>query len=150
MLDSAGTPFTTTANPDGTITYTLAPDVWGTVHFMYEVQDPSGAAHGALVSLEVASVNDVPLPAPDTVFATEDTELWIDWSTLTANDYDAEFDWLYVSDVSEAYNGTVYIWGGSVVFVPDADFSGTREITMSRTCLAPASPRPLVNHGVSM
>ena len=32
----------------------------------------------------------------------------------------------------------------------EATFSGTRATTESRTCLAPASPRPLVNQGVSI
>jgi hypothetical protein len=32
----------------------------------------------------------------------------------------------------------------------DATLSGTRAMTLSRTALAPASPRPLVNQGVSI
>ena len=32
----------------------------------------------------------------------------------------------------------------------DATLSGTFATTLSRTCLAPASPRPLVNQGVSI
>ena len=32
----------------------------------------------------------------------------------------------------------------------EATLRGTRDTTMSRTCFAPASPRPLVNQGVSI
>src|SRR5512140_4042574 len=32
----------------------------------------------------------------------------------------------------------------------EATLSGTRATTLSRTCLAPSSPRPLVNQGVSL
>ncbi|WP_263146729.1 Ig-like domain-containing protein [Pseudomonas sp. RIT-PI-AD] len=51
-----------TLNPDGSFTYTPAPDYNGPDSFAYQVLDSDGGVANAVVSLSVSAVNDAPSP----------------------------------------------------------------------------------------
>ena len=80
----------------------------------------------AYVSINVTSVNDIPVAGNDgPIIAIEDTALVIASSALLANDIDLDGDTLVVVSVSNPSNGTVSINGsGDVVFTPTSGASG--------------------------
>ena len=78
------------------------------------------------VTVAVTAVNDEPVANPDGPFTTaEDTPLVLTLPMLTANDVDADFDALSVTQVSAAVGGTATLANGVVTFTPDPDTFGT-------------------------
>ncbi|MEJ5992497.1 Ig-like domain-containing protein, partial [Ramlibacter sp. PS3R-8] len=66
-----------------------------------------------------------PVALDDRASTREDTAVAIAVGTLLANDSDADGDVLTVVSVGSPIGGTVAIVGGTIVFTPDPDFSGT-------------------------
>ncbi len=134
--DADGDPLTVTAatspngtvviNPDGTITFTPAPNFNGPTTITYTVSDGKGGTATATVNLTVTPVNDPPVAVPDTAATNEDTPVRL---TPLANDTDADGNPLSVVEASSP-NGTVTINpDGSITYTPNPNFNGTDIIT---------------------
>jgi Ca2+-binding RTX toxin-like protein len=73
-----------------------------------------------------SNINNVPVPAADTVDVDEDEPTTLLAAALLANDSDPDHDSLNLTDVSNAVNGTVSLdANGDVVFTSAQDFNGT-------------------------
>jgi VCBS repeat-containing protein len=80
----------------------------------------------ALVTINIAPVNDAPVAGDDSVGTDEDVPVTVPASSLLANDTDVDEDGLAVTSVGNAINGSAVLNGdGSAVFTPSANFSGT-------------------------
>ncbi len=134
--DTDGDPLTVTAatspdgmvviNPDGTITFTPAPNFNGPTTITYTISDGNGGTSTATVSVTVDAVNDPPVANMDSATTDEDTPVDI---AVLGNDTDVDGDPLTVT-AADAPNGTVTINpDGTVTYVPDPDFNGVDTIT---------------------
>ncbi|HSV28229.1 MAG TPA: tandem-95 repeat protein, partial [Candidatus Omnitrophota bacterium] len=109
----------------GPITFTPDRDFHGTGSFDYVVGDGKGGVRIATATVAVASVNDAPTAAADSVTAQEDTSLVLAPAALLGNDRDPEGQALSIVSVGAARNGTVIRDAqGNVIFTPNADFNG--------------------------
>ncbi len=134
--DPEGSPLTVTGASDGahgtttydgdSVTYTPAPDWFGTDSFTYSVSDGHGGTDSATVSVTVSNINDAPVAADDTGSKAEDTPLSVPAAGgVLANDADVDGDALTASVVTGAAHGEVALSAdGSFVYTPDADYFG--------------------------
>ncbi|MBI5507982.1 MAG: tandem-95 repeat protein, partial [Deltaproteobacteria bacterium] len=112
------------------VTYSPPADFHGTDTFFYTLAADGADSVEGEVAVEVAPVNDDPLPADDLVTAREDTATTLDAAALVANDLDLDGDTLIVSDVdaTSAEGGTVALSAaapdGTVTYTPARDFFG--------------------------
>ena len=102
---------------DGSFTYTPAADFHGTDSFDYELSDGSDTSVAA-ATITVAPVNDAPTAASDSRTIDEDTSLSVGGS-------DVDGDPLTAVVVAQPSHGTLTIDGGSVSYMPDANWSGS-------------------------
>ena len=121
-----------TVRPDGTLTYTPAPDASGTATLHLTATDDGGTARGGddtsrtrSATITIQAVNDAPVAVDDPVEIDEDAvDTTID---VLANDTDADGDplvlWAYDEDMLEA--GTLTATGSTLTYVPDPDINGT-------------------------
>ncbi|MBK8192336.1 MAG: cadherin-like domain-containing protein [Lewinellaceae bacterium] len=72
-------------------------------------------------ALELTPVNDPPLAADDLISTLEDTPVMI---PVLDNDTDVNNDTLTISAVSDPPNGTAFIAGDSIQYIPDTNFYG--------------------------
>ena len=113
--------------PSGTnVVYTPPADFVGVAIINYTVSDGNGGADSAIVTVTVSNQNDAPIAVNDVATVTEDTTGNI--INVVANDSDPDGDLLTVASAS-ALNGTATPSGSSVVYTPNADFSGQDTIT---------------------
>lgn len=84
-----------------------------------------------IVELEKDVDTNVAATAVDDVATVmEDSNVTID---VLANDIDPDDHVLLIDSVSEATNGTVHIFGDSIIYTPNADFHGQDSFTYSMT-----------------
>lgn len=113
-------------NPNGTITYTPAPDFFGTDEFTYTVTDGE-LTDTATVTVTVAEVDDAPIAGADALSTEEDTTLLIDPSTLLANDIGED---LSVVIVDAPAHGTLNANpDGTFSYTPGENYFGTDTFT---------------------
>lgn len=110
---------TAVIDPEGTVTYTPAPDYAGNDTFDYETCNDVGMCTTATVVVTVSPVPDAPVAIDDTASTEPATPVTID---LLANDYDADGDDLTVTAVTTPAHGTVGIDG---VYTPDPGYRGS-------------------------
>ena len=122
---------TLTLNATGSFTYTPNADFNGTDTFTYRAYDGKFYSDNALVTIDVAAVNDGPAALDDYYRVDHDTTLVIDPAGgVLTNDSDADGDALAVSVVANPDNGTVsLIADGSFTYTPNAGFSGIDTFT---------------------
>lgn len=121
----------TLAAGGGSVTYTPAPNFFGTDTFTYTISDdgsPAGQAT-ATATITVTPVNDAPTAGNDTVTAFKGVPLTIAGTTLLVNDNPGPANesgqQLTVTSVSGAVNGTVALASnGQIVFTPNAGYTG--------------------------
>ena len=111
----------------GAVTYTPDGNACGSdlAEFDYAISDGNGGTDTAHATVDVTCVDDAPAAGDDSASGTEDTEIAIAASDLTANDTDAEGDTLTVTGVSNASGGSVSLDSGTITFTPDANLCGT-------------------------
>ena len=106
----------------GVVTYTAPVNYLGAAQFQYTINDGFGNTATANLSVEA---NIGPIGVNDAINSDEDVVLIMPKSQLVANDLDADRDELFVTDVDNAFNGTVELLpNGSVKFTPDANYVG--------------------------
>jgi hypothetical protein len=121
--------------PNGTLTYTSAPNANGTATVSVQAKDDGGTANGGVdtsaaqtFTITISPVNDPPVAVPDTPTAAEDDPAGVTFNVL-ANDTDVDTgDVLSVAsfDSSTIANGTLTSnGGGSFTYVPDSGYVGT-------------------------
>jgi LPXTG-motif cell wall-anchored protein len=113
---------------DGEIVYTPDPGFHGTDSFQYTVVDQWGNTASAFITVTVAAPTQVPPVAKKDVATTKaGTPVVI---TVLTGDTDADGDSLTVLSVTQPPHGSVLInVNGTVVYTPDAGFSGTDTFT---------------------
>ncbi len=114
---------------DGSFDFTPPNDWFGQTSFVYEACDPGSLCDQATVTLTVGAVNDPPTAGDDTSTSDEDQIVVID---VTANDSDLDgtIDLSTVQIVSQPSTGTASeMTDGTIVFTPDADWSGSDQLT---------------------
>ena len=120
--------------PDGTLTFTPAPNAYGASTISVHARDDGGTANGGIDAsapqtrtLTVLDVNDAPHALDDSVTVGEDEAGGITFDVL-ANDSDPESDTLAVAshDPSTISYGTLTRSADRFTFVPAAAFHGTQ------------------------
>ena len=110
----------------GLMTFTPAPNFYGSVVFLYRVSDGILSSPAVSVVLNVTSVNDLPVANNDTLTGAEDTPLLL--NSLLVNDTDADSGAiLSISGISTPpLNGTAILSGANLIeYIPTANFCGT-------------------------
>jgi hypothetical protein len=136
------------------LTYTPNANYHGPDSFMFHASDLSLTSTDATVTIDVASVNDVPIGVNDTASTERGTAVTI---AVLVNDTDADGDSLAVTAVGPASTGTVQVnVDNTVTYTPPKRFTGaatfpytvadgnggTSAAVVTVTVLAPnASPR---------
>jgi putative cell wall-binding protein len=109
----------------GGITYTPDPNWFGIDSFEYAVSDGTTRSTTVTVSIEVLSVNDVPVGTEDGYAMKEDTVLTVVSPGVLDNDFDVEGPMMSVLETDVA-NGTLDLADdGSFVYEPGDGWSGT-------------------------
>lgn len=112
---------------DGSLRYVPDPDFHGGDSFTYTASDGTTASAPVPVTIEVEPVNDAPAASDDARATDEDTPLDVD---VLANDSDADGDALTAAVASPPAHGQVEGGpGGTLRYVPAADFHGTDTFT---------------------
>jgi large repetitive protein len=119
---------TVTINPDGTVTFSPAPNYHGPAIITYVVDDGTGRTATSTATVTVTPVPDIPVALPDVATTAEDTPVTI---SVLPNDTDGDGDLLIVTSATvDPAQGTVTINpDGTVTFKPAPDFNGTAIIT---------------------
>ena len=120
----------------GTLTYTPAPDAYGSTTVDVSLQDDGGTANGGddtsptrPFTITITNTNDAPDAVDDTATVAEDSGATP--VNVLGNDTwlpDPE-ETLTVTAVTQPANGTVTLVGGVVSFTPAANFNGGTSFT---------------------
>ena len=119
-----------TMNPDGTFTYTPAPDYNGNDVFSYQLCDCDGDCSTATVTVTVNPVDDTPIAVNDVNSTNEDTPVS---GNAAANDTpsgDCENTWSLIGTNGGAAHGTVTMnANGTYSYTPAANYNGSDVFT---------------------
>ena len=115
-----------TITTDGaTLSYSPAPDFFGTETVVYTLTDSAGGADNATVTFTVANVEDAPVAENDTATTPEDTAVT---TNVLANDNDVDGDTLSITSAN-ATNGSATYSGSNITFTPNTDYNGPAAVT---------------------
>jgi large repetitive protein len=120
---------------DGSFTYQPNPDYVGADRFDYEISDSDGLTSSAKVTINVNSVNDVPIVVGESFVIAEDAVLEVTAgadNNLLVNDSDVEDDSLTVNTtpVVNTTNGSLVLdESGGFVYTPNSHFFGVDSFT---------------------
>ena len=127
---------TVTVAPSGThVVYTPAPNFFGTASFVCRVTEgfgPGADQPGALVTVTVTPVNDVPFAANDSYLLDRDTDAVLSVSApgILGNDGDADNPVLTAVQITGPANGSLTLNAdGSFSYTPNAGFLGSDSFT---------------------
>ncbi|MGE0401118.1 MAG: Ig-like domain-containing protein [Kofleriaceae bacterium] len=127
MVMSTTTPAHGTVAIAGTVvTYTPDANYFGADSFSYVAADGSGGMATATVSINVVSVNDLPVAVPDAFTINEDVTSTLD---VRLNDSDVDGNPLTITNLSTPSEGTVSVVGGNVRYVPVPNANGVVTFT---------------------
>jgi VCBS repeat-containing protein len=123
--------------PDGTLTYTPAPDANGQALVSVVLLDDGGTADGGVntspaqtFTLTVIPLNDVAVAQADAFSTPEDTPLTVSAPGLLGNDSDVDGDLLTGRLVSGPAHGALTLNpDGSFTYTPNLDFHGADSFT---------------------
>jgi len=125
----------------GLIRYLGAPDFHGEDAFAYTVADGRGGLASGRVTVQVLSVNDLPVAREDSATTTELASISV---AVLRNDTDADGDALQITAVGEAADGTTARGAGDrILYTPRVGFHGEDafEYTVSDPSGASATAR---------
>ncbi|MCW3094391.1 MAG: repeat-containing protein [Chthonomonadaceae bacterium] len=123
---------TVTMNPDGSFTYTPAPNFHGTDTFSYAayLRGDFNSGSYAWVTITVNPVNHPPVATDDAYSLNQDTALTVPANGLLANDTDAEGSPLMAALVSSPTHGALTLQpDGSFLYTPAANYAGPDTFT---------------------
>src|SRR6185369_5981288 len=121
-----------TFTPTG-VSYTPAPNYFGSDTFTYTIRDPDGAMDTATVNITVTNVNDTPDAVDDSATVAEDSSN--NGINVLANDTDADnltspFNaGLTVVAVTQGAHGSVTFTAGGVSYTPAPNYFGPDSFT---------------------
>ena len=119
-----------TFNPDGSFTYTPAPDFHGSDSFAYQASDGIDQSRVATVYLTVEPVNDAPRSAKDAFVMDEDGTLEVAVNGVLFNDIDPDGDPLTATLVAgPAHGALTFNPDGTFTYEPDDNFNGMDSFT---------------------
>ena len=122
-------------NPNGTLTFTLAPNANGVATVTAHATDTGGTANGGIdvgppqeFTITVNPVNDEPIADDESVTLPEDSSIAV---SVLIGDSDADGDALHVVAATDGTHGTVTIGssGFRVTYHPAADYNGPDAFT---------------------
>ncbi|MFO0727445.1 MAG: Ig-like domain-containing protein [Myxococcota bacterium] len=114
-------------NPDGTVTYTPAPNYNGPDSYTYRARDVDGQTSDGVVSITVRSVNDTPIGVVDSATVAEDSTTDL---AVLANDLGVGDAPLVVSITVPPQHGTASVNpDGTIRYTPDANYNGEDTLT---------------------
>ncbi|MEO1238506.1 MAG: cadherin-like domain-containing protein, partial [Pseudomonadota bacterium] len=126
------------------ILYTPGADFFGTDEFVYRLS-PGGAE--ATVRVNVTPEPDAPEAGDDSASTGFEQAVLID---VLANDEDADLDPIVISDIGAPSNGTAELSGTTILYTPNAGFTGTDSFSYEITAGGEtASATTTVNVGSS-
>ncbi len=113
-------------SPDGTFTYTPAPNFFGADGFHYRVSDGQASSIGTVTVTVVPGPNDVPETVADSYVVTEDESLNVNvFGGVLGNDTDPDGDLFTARLFSNVSHGTLVLRpDGSFDYTPAADYFG--------------------------
>jgi VCBS repeat-containing protein len=124
---------------NGSFVYTPDPNYHGADSFTYKAYDGGLYSSSATVTINVASVNDVPIAADDFYTCPAGgTRVVYKWEGVLVNDYDADN---YDSDTTHndtlsvvmqsgpSYGAVTWYSGGAFMYTPNPGFTGTDSLT---------------------
>ena len=126
---AVGNPTNGTAvlNADQTISYTPAPNFYGSDSFSYTLADGNGGQATATVAVAVRPVNDAPVAADDAATTDEDTVVVIQ---VLGNDSDVDGEPLSVVAVTSPAHGTITLNGdNTLTYTPAPNFFGSDAVS---------------------
>ncbi|SDD06044.1 Calx-beta domain-containing protein [Pedobacter soli] len=116
-----------TVNPDGTYTYTPAPDYNGTDTFTVTVSDGKGGTTTVTIPVIINPVNDAPVATAPAITTTKNTPVN---GTITASDVDG--DPLIFTVTTPPAHGTVVVNpDGTYTYTPANNYSGADVFTVT-------------------
>ena len=121
----------------GLLSFTSAPNAFGTATITVVLHDSGGTANGGIdtsspqqFTISVTSVNDAPVAVNDTYSIAEDTTLLVGPSGILANDSDVDVDSLSVTLVTGPSHGSLVLNAdGSFTYTPSLNYNGTDSFT---------------------
>ena len=113
---------------DAQIRYIANENYHGTDSFSYSVSDGNGGVVTKILTVEVNSVNDLPILVVTEATTDEDNSLLID---VLAGSSDIDGDVLTLIGVGNASNGIVQIENNQARYIPDQDFHGSDSFSYS-------------------
>ncbi|WP_231582729.1 Calx-beta domain-containing protein [Pedobacter sp. BMA] len=118
---------TVVMNPDGTYTYTPAPNYTGTDAFTVVISDGKGGTAIVTVNVTVTPVNHAPVASAPAISTNEDTPVN---GTITASDVDG--DPLTFTIATQPAHGTVVLnANGTYTYTPAANYNGPEVFTVT-------------------
>ena len=120
---------------DGSFSYIPDADFFGADSFTYRAFNGTEHSNVALVSIDVAAVDDIPQAVAEAYTLDEDGTLSVDVAAgVLANDTDVDGDSLAATAVQQPTNGTLNLNAdGSFVYTPNANFAGADSFTYTLT-----------------
>jgi VCBS repeat-containing protein len=109
------------------LSYTPAPNFFGTDTFTYTIDDGHSATDTATVNVTVTNVEDPPDAVDDNATIAEDSGA--NTVNVLSNDTDVDGDSLTVTSVTQGAHGSVANNGSSVSYTPAHDFFGSDTFT---------------------
>ncbi|MDD2989865.1 MAG: retention module-containing protein, partial [Zoogloea sp.] len=115
-------------NPDGTLTFTPAPNFNGPVVINYTISDGQGGTATSTVTVNVTPDNTAPVANPDSATTLEDQPITVN---VLGNDSDPDGDPLSVTGATvDPAKGTVSVNpDGTLTFTPAANINGPVVVT---------------------
>ena len=121
---------TVTMNPDGTYTYTPAPNYFGTDVFTYQLCDVDNDCSTATVTVTINSVDDMPTAVNDVASTNEDTPVSGNAASNDTPSGDGGNIWSLVNANGGANHGTVTMNpDGTYTYTPAANYNGSDVFT---------------------
>ena len=111
---------------NGNFTFTPAPNYNGSDGFSFRVTDAQGLSSNALVSISVASVDDIPVAMSDNATTSTNTPVTV---SVLNNDTNLGDGGIQVSIASQPGHGTASVSNNQVVYTPASNYSGTDNIS---------------------
>jgi VCBS repeat-containing protein len=130
VLDTGPISGTLTLNQDGSFQYTPDANFNGTDTFTYVANDGFVDSNVVAVTIQVDSVDDIPVAVDDSYITKPNTSLIVNAPGVLQNDTDGDGDTLTVTLMSDPGNGVLtFHLDGSFEYIPNDGFIGTDTFT---------------------